>query len=144
MFDPVFLVPKDVKKPSMEQFLSYYKDFDIPKGAFINYLGVLEVPSPDSGFHFTQYISPLRNRDSIKDMEEYPIDNYVDGDYPGVTYSASLPNWRANAVPEVFVGGTGFYFDKAPNLPYEIEHHMPDYHLYDKWVYDNVLLALGA
>ncbi len=31
-------------------------------------------------------------------------------------------------------GGTGFYFDKAPNLPDEIEHHMPDYHLYDKFV----------
>lgn len=31
-------------------------------------------------------------------------------------------------------GGTGFYFDKAPNLPDEIEHHMPDYHLYDDWV----------
>lgn len=32
------------------------------------------------------------------------------------------------------IGGTGFYFDKAPNLPDEIEHHMPDYHLYDEWV----------
>ncbi len=31
-------------------------------------------------------------------------------------------------------GGTGFYYDKAPPLPYEIEHHMPDYHLYDDWV----------
>lgn len=31
-------------------------------------------------------------------------------------------------------GGTGFYFDKAPNLPDEIEHHMPDYHLYDEWI----------
>ena len=31
-------------------------------------------------------------------------------------------------------GGTGFYYDKAPNLPYEIEHHMPDYHLYDEWI----------
>ena len=29
------------------------------------------------------------------------------------------------------IGGTGFYFDKAPDLPYDIEHHMPDYHLYD-------------
>ena len=27
----------------------------------------------------------------------------------------------------IHLGGTGFYFDKAPNLPYEIEHHMPDY-----------------
>lgn len=31
-------------------------------------------------------------------------------------------------------GGTGFYFDQAPNLPYEIEHSFPDYHLYDDWV----------
>lgn len=31
-------------------------------------------------------------------------------------------------------GGTGFYYDKAPALPLEIEHHMPDYHLYDNWV----------
>ena len=29
---------------------------------------------------------------------------------------------------------TGFYFDKAPNLPDEIEHCMPDYHLYDEWI----------
>lgn len=31
----------------------------------------------------------------------------------------------------IHLGGTGFYFDHAPNLPLEIEHHMPDYHLYD-------------
>lgn len=31
-------------------------------------------------------------------------------------------------------GGTGFFYDKAQKLPYKIEHHMPDYHLYDEWV----------
>lgn len=31
-------------------------------------------------------------------------------------------------------GGTGFYYDKAQPLPYEIEHSMPDYHLYDVYV----------
>lgn len=31
-------------------------------------------------------------------------------------------------------GGTGFFYDKAPPLPQEIEHIMPDYHLYDEWV----------
>lgn len=31
-------------------------------------------------------------------------------------------------------GGTGFFWDKAPNLPEEIEHHMPDYHLYEDWI----------
>ena len=38
----------------------------------------------------------------------------------------------------IHLGGTGFYFDKAPNLPYEIEHHMPDYRLYDDWISSEV------
>ena len=31
-------------------------------------------------------------------------------------------------------GGTGFFYDKAPVLPKEMEHHTPDYHLYDQMV----------
>ena len=34
----------------------------------------------------------------------------------------------------VLYGGTGFFYDKAVPLPYAIEHHMPDYHLYDAWI----------
>lgn len=37
-------------------------------------------------------------------------------------------------LPNVQYGGTGFFYDKAPKLPDEVEHHMPDYHLYDDWV----------
>lgn len=35
-------------------------------------------------------------------------------------------------------GGTGFFYDKAPPLPEEIEHHFPDYDLYSKWIEDQV------
>ncbi len=35
-------------------------------------------------------------------------------------------------------GGTGFFYDKAPKLPDEVEHHMPDYHLYDNWVNEKI------
>lgn len=45
-------------------------------------------------------------------------------------------------LPSVEYGGTGFFFDKAPNLPDEIEHHFPDYHLYDDFV--NAKIAEGA
>lgn len=38
------------------------------------------------------------------------------------------------SLPNVEYGGTGFFYDKAPKLSDEIEHIMPDYHLYDKWV----------
>jgi hypothetical protein len=36
--------------------------------------------------------------------------------------------------PNVSYGGTGFFYDKAPKLPDEIEHCMPDYHLYDDFM----------
>lgn len=42
-------------------------------------------------------------------------------------------------MPNVEYGGTGFFYDKAPSLPYEIEHHMPDYHLYDEWVSKKII-----
>lgn len=45
-------------------------------------------------------------------------------------------------LPNVEYGGTGFFYDKAPKLPNEVEHHMPDYHLYDEWV--NEKLAEGC
>lgn len=38
------------------------------------------------------------------------------------------------SLTNVQYGGTGFYYDKAPKLPNEIEHIFPDYHLYDDWV----------
>ena len=36
--------------------------------------------------------------------------------------------------PNIKFGGTGFYYEKAPKLPNEIEHCKPDYHLYDGWI----------
>ena len=38
------------------------------------------------------------------------------------------------SLENVSYGGTGFYYDKSPKLPDEIEHYFPDYHLYDEWV----------
>lgn len=37
-------------------------------------------------------------------------------------------------MPNVEYGGTGFFYDKAPPLPFEIEHQSPDYDLYAEWV----------
>lgn len=49
-----------------------------------------------------------------------------------------IPDWLLEYVENnpdrIHIGGTGFYFDKAPNLPVEIEHHMPDYDLYNAWI----------
>ncbi len=45
------------------------------------------------------------------------------------------PDLPSNTV----IGGTGFFYDRAEPLPYDIEHHFPDYHLYDDWVEDRLL-----
>lgn len=62
-----------------------------------------------------------------------------------------VPEWISSAVDmdsatttlpaNIHVGGTGFFFAHAPNLPEEIEHHMPDYHLYDNWIEGEVVKA---
>ena len=48
---------------------------------------------------------------------------------------------ETNLPSNIHVGGTGFFFAKAPNLPDNIEHHMPDYHLYDRWIKGEVKKA---
>lgn len=39
----------------------------------------------------------------------------------------------------VSYGGTGFFYDKAPALPEVVEHQIPDYHLYDGWVMEQLV-----
>lgn len=76
MYSPVEVNMKpmgDIKKPD---FSPYYADMKIPGDAFINSLGVLEIPG--SMYHFTQYISPLRNASSLEEVEDFPYPN-VDG-----------------------------------------------------------------
>lgn len=39
-----------------------------------------------------------------------------------------------NEYDNLITGGTGLYWDQATPLTYEIEHHMPDYSLYDDYI----------
>lgn len=56
-----------------------------------------------------------------------------------------VPEWLLdfeNLPKNIHIGGTGFFFDKAPNLDPDIEHHMPDYHLYDEWIENETQKAI--
>ncbi|MBP3806041.1 MAG: hypothetical protein J6I76_19505 [Oribacterium sp.] len=56
-----------------------------------------------------------------------------------------VPEWLVKYAKEhkdrIHIGGTGFFFDKAPNLPQKIEHHMPDYDLYNDWIESECIKA---
>lgn len=70
---------------------------------------------------------------------DYVWDNTYDHIYISKVFTDTpVPEWL-KATEQVHIGGTGFYFDQAPNLPDEIEHHMPDYHLYDEWIEAEVI-----
>ena len=65
------------------------------------------------------------------------FDNYDQVFVSKVFTDTPVPEWLCET-EKIHIGGTGFYFDKAPNLPDEIEHHMPDYRLYDEWIKSEV------
>ena len=55
--------------------------------------------------------------------------------YIAKVFTDTPMNTDVLALPNVEYGGTGFFYDHAPNLPDEIEHFMPDYHLYDGYIF---------
>ena len=91
-----------------EKISGYWKE----KGAEVKLL--LDYSLPEEYDHI--YISKV--------FTDTPVPDEID----------SLKHKKIHTTERIQIGGTGFFFDKAPNLPDEIEHHMPDYHLYDEWV----------
>lgn len=74
------------------------------------------------------------------------LDNYNWGDeydhvYVSKVFTDTPMPVELTETEKIHIGGTGFFFDQAPNLPDEIEHHMPDYHLYDEWIENQVAKA---
>lgn len=47
-----------------------------------------------------------------------------------------IPNFISLLIKQhlVFYGGTGFFEVNGPNLPDEVEHHVPDYTLYNEYI----------
>lgn len=48
-----------------------------------------------------------------------------------------IPEWVME-LDNLEYGGTGFFYDKAPHLPDEVEHSKPDYDLYSDFVKDRI------
>ena len=62
-----------------------------------------------------------------------PIKHYDKIYLSKVFTDTTVPEWILK-LPNLTYGGTGFFFDKAPPLPNDMEHHFPDYDLYNRWV----------
>ncbi len=70
LFTPVsvaMLAPPNRVAPD---FSGYYADMDVPENATINWFGMMEIPG--SMYHFTRYISPLRNATTLDEIKNFP------------------------------------------------------------------------
>lgn len=72
--------------------------------------------------------------DDVTLLLSYKNCEYYDRVYISKVFTETPCPDEILSLPNVEYGGTGFYYDKAPRLPLEVEHTMPDYHLYDEWV----------
>ena len=78
----------------------------------------------------------------ITDYEEIKNNNFDKIYISKVFTDTNVPEWVLQ-LDNVEYGGTGFFYDKADPLPDYIEHHMPDYHLYDEWVKNQLKSGRG-
>jgi len=68
--------------PPAPDYSPYWHNDKLPPGAFINSLGVAEIPS--GFYHFTGYLSPLRNAKSRAELETYPMIDLSQADDSGL------------------------------------------------------------
>lgn len=73
----------------------------------------------------------------IESYEELKNNNY-DDIFISKVFDFSKIDESILELNNVHYGGTGFFFDGGPDLPYEIEHHMPDYSLYNDYIEHDV------
>lgn len=76
--------------------------------------------------------------DNVVLLLEYKNLECYDKVYISKVFTATFVPENVLDLSNVEYGGTGFFYDKAKPLPFEIEHCMPDYHLYDDWVENQI------
>lgn len=63
-------------------------------------------------------------------LTDYDLVSSYDRVFISKVFTDTVVPEEVLSLPHVEYGGTGFFYDKAPRLPEEIEHHFPDYDLY--------------
>jgi len=72
-------------------------------------------------------------------LESYDTIDFYDEIYISKVFTFThTPEWVLNS-PKVKIGGTGFFPEGDEFLQTEIEHHMPDYTLYDGYIHARIL-----
>lgn len=74
------------------------------------------------------------NNHSVQLLHNYDNINEYDKVYLSKVFDFTKIPIDITQYKNIITGGTGLYWDKSPGLDYEVEHHMPDYNLYDEYI----------
>ena len=66
--------------------------------------------------------------------EDYSKAAAYDAIYISKVFDFTAIDDKLIRLPNVYIGGTGFFFDQSPLLPECVEHHMPDYTIYEDFI----------
>lgn len=100
-------------------------------------IGIIDADLLDNGTNFPNLaLMKISSYYKNKGHNVSLINSYNDLDYDLIYLSKVFDYTKIpidlNKFPHIIYGGTGFFYDKAMDLPYKIEHSMPDYDLYNK------------
>ena len=56
-----------------ETFMQYYREKNLKQGTTIDHWGVAHEPGSEAAFHMTYMHNPMRNFDSVEQIESYPL-----------------------------------------------------------------------
>ena len=85
----------------------YYEGDDLPEGTAFNGQGCAQIPS--GFYHFWGYLSPLRNAESIKEIEDYPMEDYSTWDRSHLAAEVE----QAHAESRAVYGSIGHIYENA-------------------------------
>lgn len=92
---------------SPPDYSRYYADDDLPENTVITASGTARVPG--DYYHFFRYVSPLRNARTLKEIEDYPIEDITGWDSSHMSEVVR----KAHADGRYVVGGVGHIFETA-------------------------------
>lgn len=70
---PAYIRHLSVTRASNETFTEYYQDKNFKPGTTIDEWGVAHEPGSEAAFHMTYMHNPMRNFDSVEQIESYPL-----------------------------------------------------------------------
>ena len=71
-------IPRPANLPPLK-YSKYWQGQTLPEGTQFDAFGVAMVPS--GFYHFWGYVSPLRNAQSLAEIEDYPLEDYSTWDF---------------------------------------------------------------